>query len=340
MKTLTLNKPGHWQASDTPEPDAPGAGEALVRVRRVGICGTDIHAHKGTHPLFTYPRIPGHELGVEVVAVGEGVSGIGPGDRCAVEPYMTCGTCPACRVGKTNCCTTLACLGVQTDGGMREHIVVPANKLHPSGKIDFPALALVETLSIGRHAVERASVQLGERVAVIGMGPIGLTVAVFAKIAGAQVVGIDISGERAKAAESLLDIQTMVLDPDKPIAKQWADEFGEAPAAVFDATGNRGSMQNAFELPVHGGRLVMVGLVIGDLAFDDPNFHRKELTLLASRNATGADFREIIRLIENGEIDVTPWITHTCTMQQLPEALDGWLQPGAGLIKGMVSVDE
>ena len=338
MKTLTLEKPGQWLASDTPEPVSPGAREALVRVHRIGICGTDIHAHKGTHPLFTYPRIPGHELGVEVIAVGDGVTNVRPGDRCAVEPYMTCGQCPACNAGKTNCCTTLACLGVQTDGGMRGRIIVPGHKLHPSEKIGYEALALVETLGIGRHAVLRAAVKQGERVAVIGLGPIGLTVAVFAQIAGAEVVGIDVSETRTQAAESLLNIQTMVLDTNQSIDKQWADAFGEAPAAVFDATGNRDSMQNAFALPVHGGRLVMVGLVIGDLSFSDPDFHRKELTLLASRNAVGEDFREIIRLIEVGRIDVGPWITHTCTLEQLPEKLDDWLKPGAALIKGMVSV--
>lgn len=338
MKTLTLEKPGHWLASDTPEPAPPGAGEALIRVHRVGICGTDIHAHKGTHPLFTYPRIPGHELGVEVVRVGAGVTNVKPGDRCAVEPYMTCGTCPACKVGKTNCCTTLACLGVQTDGGMRERIIVPADKLHRSDILGYEALALVETLGIGRHAVERAGVKNGERVAVIGLGPIGLTVAVFARIAGADVVGIDISEARTKAAGSLLNIQTMTLDPKTPIEAQWAEALGEPPAAVFDATGNRDSMQKAFSLPVHGGRLVMVGLVIGDLAFDDPNFHRKELTLLASRNATGDDFREIIRLIEDGRVDTAAWITHTCDLGALPEELNNWLEPDAGLIKGMVSI--
>ncbi len=338
MKTLTLEKPGQWRVSDTPEPDSPGVGKAIVRVHRVGICGTDIHAHKGTHPLFTYPRIPGHELGVEVVVIGEGVTHIKPGDRCAVEPYMTCGTCPACRAGKTNCCTTLACLGVQTDGGMRQRIIVPAHKLHPSEKLSYEALALVETLGIGRHAVERAAVKQGERVAVIGLGPIGLTVAVFAQIAGAEVVGIDISEARIGAAESLLNIRTMKLDTEQAIDKQWAQTFGEAPAAVFDATGNRTSMQNAFALPVHGGRLVMVGLVIGDLTFSDPDFHRKEMTLLSSRNAVGEDFREIIRLIEAGRIDVGPWITHTCELEQLPDKLDDWLKPDAGLIKGMVSV--
>lgn len=339
MKTLTLHEPGRWIATDTPEPGGPAPGEVLVRVHRIGICGTDIHAYHGTHPLFTYPRVPGHELGVEVVRVGQGVDNLAPGDRCAVEPYMTCGMCPACRAGKTNCCETLQCLGVHVDGGMREYIVVPADKLHPSRQLGYEALALVETLGIGRHAVERARVAPGECVAVVGLGPIGLTVAAFAKLAGARVVGIDVSEHRIAAARMLLGVKTLRLDPSESIQSQWATGFGDRPAAVFDATGNRASMQNAFHLPSHGGRLVMVGLVIGDLTFDDPAFHRKELTLLASRNATADDFRAIIRQIEANKIDTAAWITHTCPVEALPAELDAWLTPGAGLLKGMCRFD-
>src|SRR5688500_1524126 len=161
MKTIILNEPGRFSLTDTLEPRSPAPGEAMVRVHRVGVCGTDLHAYRGRQPFFTYPRILGHELGVEVVEVGENAHGIRPGDRCAVEPYLNCGTCIACRHGKTNCCVELRVLGVHTDGGMREFIAVPVNKLHRSESLSWEQLALVETLGIGAHAVERAGLGAG-----------------------------------------------------------------------------------------------------------------------------------------------------------------------------------
>jgi 2-desacetyl-2-hydroxyethyl bacteriochlorophyllide A dehydrogenase len=339
MKTLNLKEPGRWLASETPEPAAPGPGKALIRIHHIGVCGTDIHAYRGEQPFFDYPRILGHELGVEVLDVGDGVTNVGPGDRCAVEPYVTCGDCPPCRRGKTNCCESLKCLGVQTDGGMRERIVVPAHKLHPSKELSFEALALVETLGIGRHAVDRSGVGPGDRAAVLGLGPIGLTVATFAKLAGADVVGIDVSETRAQAARQLIGIDTLVIETERPIAEQWSSSFGDAPPYVFEATGSRASMLNAFALPGHGGTFVLVGLVLGELSFDDPSFHRRELTLLSSRNATGADFRAIIGLIEEGKIDPASWITHRCELHDLPGVLDVWLRPDAGLLKGVLSIE-
>jgi len=336
MQTLVLDKPGRLSLKDTAEPGAPADSQALIRIHRIGVCGTDIHAFRGEQPYFSYPRILGHELGAEVVAVGGGVTNVKVGDRCAVEPYMTCGECLPCRAGKTNCCQSLKCLGVQTDGGMRELIVVPADKLHPSDKLDFETLALVETLGIGKHAVDRAAPAKGDRVAVIGLGPIGLTVATFAQVAGAEVIGIDVSESRAKSARELLGIKTLVLDTGKPIQDQWSEAHGEPPLIVFDATGNRTSMQHAFKLPVSGGRLVFVGLVLGEIAFDDPEFHRKELTLLSSRNSTGRDFKEIIQLIEAGRVDVSRWVTHRSELAVWPDVFTGWLAPDSGLIKGVI----
>ena len=338
MKTIILQEPGRLLLTDTPTPQEAGPGQALVRVHRVGVCGTDIHAYRGEQPYFSYPRILGHELGVEVIAIGPDVTAIQPGDCCAVEPYLRCGSCSPCQRGRTNCCESLKCLGVQTDGGMREMIVVPADQLHRSDQLDYDALALVETLGIGKHAVDRATVRQGDRVAVLGLGPIGLTVAQFAQIAGADVIGIDMSPQRADTAMSLLGIKAMVIEPDPSIEKQWISKQGDLPLTVFDATGNRQSMQSAFSLPINGGTLVFVGLVKGDVAFDDPGFHRKELTLLSSRNSTGIDFKQIIRLIEEDRVDIGPWITHRCDAEFLPGIFDDWLQPDSGLLKGVVSL--
>ena len=342
MRTLVLNKPGRLALTDTPAPADPGPGQALVRVHRVGVCGTDINAFGGTQPFFTYPRILGHELGVEVVAVGEGVANVAPGDRAAVEPYLNCGTCAACERGRTNCCAALTCMGVHGDGGMREQIVVPATKLHVSSALTLDQLALVETLGIGKHAVDRAlsvgGFAAGDTVAVIGLGPIGLTAVQFALLAGARVVGVDVNPARCAAATRLYPaLETVTLDPQRPIEQQWAAQAGEAPRTVFDATGHRGSMQSAFALPGPGGTLVFIGLVLGDITFDDPAFHKKELTLLSSRNSVAKDFVEIIEHMEAGRIDVAPWITHRADAADWPGVFDRWLAPDAGLLKGMVS---
>src|SRR5947199_5981351 len=169
MQTIVLEKPGSLTLADTAAPTDVPPGHAMVRVRRVGICGTDLHAYRGRQPFFSYPRILGHELGVEVIALGDGDTfGLKKGDRCTVEPYLNCGTCIACRRGKTNCCATLQVLGVHTDGGLRETIVVPARKLHRSPRLTFEQLALVETLGIGCHAVDRAAPRPDETCLIIG----------------------------------------------------------------------------------------------------------------------------------------------------------------------------
>jgi 2-desacetyl-2-hydroxyethyl bacteriochlorophyllide A dehydrogenase len=338
MRSVILEQPGRFKAISLPDEAAPGAGEVLVRVQRIGICGTDLHAFAGNQPFFSYPRMLGHELGVTVESVGDGVSNVRPGDRCAVEPYLNCGICVACRAGKTNCCTKLKVLGVHIDGGMRERIVLPARKLHRSDKLSLDQLALVETLGIGAHAVDRAAVQPGEFVLVIGAGPIGLSVIQFAQAAGAKVIVADISASRLEFCRRNLKVEHLV-DPRANLTEQLATVTnGDFPTAVFDATGNPRSMMSAFGFPAHGGRLVFVGLFQGDVTFNDPEFHRRELTLLASRNSRTADFERIIRLIEDGSIDTTPWITHRATLDEMIERFASWTDPANGVIKAMVAV--
>src|SRR3954466_8361627 len=206
MKALLLRKPGAFEAIEIDEPAAPGPGEALVRVHRVGVCGTDLSGFLGKMPFFSYPRIPGHELGVEVVAVGPGVTNVKAGDRCSVEPYMNCGNCPACRKGASNCCANLKVLGVMTDGGLRERFTVRAEKLHPSRSLTFDQLALVETLAIGCHAVNRPALTRGETCLVIGAGPIGLSAIVFAKLTGARLVVLDMSEKRLDFAKRVMGV--------------------------------------------------------------------------------------------------------------------------------------
>lgn len=337
MKTLILEQPGLWKFAETPDPGPPGPGEARVRVRAIGICGTDIHAHGGRQPFFQYPRILGHELGVEVEAVGRGVSHLAVGDRCAVEPYLSGPGDNAYDRGRTNCAAATVCLGVHVDGGMREHLLLPAANLHRSELLDFPALALVETLGIGRHAVERASLQPWETVAVLGLGPIGLTVVQSAMLSGNSVIGLDISEARVEGCRKLFPgVEARCLDPDVALEEQWAHPSGRLPDVVLDSTGNRASMEAAIHLAGHGGRVVLVGIVNDDLRLPDPVLHRKELTLVCSRNSLPDDFKSIIRLMEARMIDVDSWITHRCDFKDFPAVFPEWIAPGSGLLKGLV----
>lgn len=338
MNTIILNEPGKLASIDTPEPTAPGANEVLVRVHCIGLCGTDYHAFHGRQPFFSYPRILGHELGVEVLALGDGVTNVAVGDRCSVEPYMNCGKCSACRKGRTNCCANMSVLGVHADGGMRERLLVPASKLHPSKTLPFEALALVETLAIGAHAIDRAAVIKGETVVVIGAGPIGLSVIQFALLRGARVIAIDHAPSRLAACRKLYPAVT-TLDPHKPFVGQLTDlTKGDLADAVIDATGNLASMGRSLEYVGQAGRLVYVGLAQGEVTFNDPLFHRREMTLLASRNALPRNFSEIIAAMESGSIDALAWITHRCALGELPVRLPEWSKPEAGVIKAMASL--
>jgi len=332
MKTIILEQPGHFVLTDTQPPAAPGAGEVLVRVRRVGICGTDLHAFRGRQPFFQYPRVLGHELAVEVVGAGDAVEGVSPGDRCAVNPYMNCGQCGACRRGKTNCCERLKVLGVHVDGGMRDQIVLPGAHLYPSAKLNLDQLALVETLGIGAHAVMRSGVERRERVLVIGAGPIGLSVIEFLRIAGAEIALLEIDGQRRAFCQQTYGITECYASADEAVASALK-------TAIFDCTGSKASMEAAPGYVANGGKLIFVGLFSGDFSLNDPEFHRREITLLASRNATPVEHLRIVELIEAGTIDTKPWISDRAPAGEMIDRFPRWLDRDQGVVKAIVDWD-
>jgi 2-desacetyl-2-hydroxyethyl bacteriochlorophyllide A dehydrogenase len=339
MLQITLDEPGKLTAADVAQP-RPGPGQALVRVHRIGVCGTDLHAFAGKQPFFSYPRVLGHELGVEVVELGEGAEaeGIVPGARCSVEPYLNCGRCTACRRGTPNCCAELKVMGVHVDGGMRPFLTLPAEKLHASSQLDYEQLALVETLGIGAHAVERANVHPEDYVLVIGAGPIGLSVIQFALVTRAHLVVADVSESRLAFCREKLGVKHTVLAGPNLANELKAISGGDLPNVVIDATGNSKSMAGTFELASHGGRIVFVGLFQGDLTFNDPNFHRRELTLLASRNSMPSTFRAIIRLVESGRVDTRPWITHRFKLPEIPQVFPTEISGNPMVLKAMIEV--
>jgi alcohol dehydrogenase len=340
MKALSLESPKNWKRIDVPAPDRTGPGEAVVRVHQVGICGTDLSGYLGKMPFFSYPRIPGHELGVEVLDVGADVANVKVGDRCAVEPYINCQQCYACRRGHTNSCEKHQTLGVHCDGGLRPQFIVPARKLHISRSLAFDQLALVETLAIGCHAVNRAALRADESCLIIGAGPIGLSTLEFVKLTGAKVIVLDVNEQRLDFCRRVMGVQH-TLRPSDRLEQDLRDlTDGHLPDVVIDATGNSASMSAAFSFITHAGRLVFVGITTEEVHFRHPAFHRPEGTLLCSRNALSADFTRIIRLIEEGRIDTRPWITHRAAFDELIDVFPSYTRPETGVIKAMVAVGD
>lgn len=313
VKSIILQKPGEFDFKRTAVEDVLEPHEALLRVHSIGICGTDLHAYAGEQPFFDYPRILGHELGVEVAEIGDDVTNVCIGDKCCIEPYRAIFPDDAAvRRGKPNCAEHLSVFGVHEDGGMREYFTFPAKYLHSSDNLTYNQLALIEPMSIGCHAVNRAEIKSDDKVLVIGVGPIGLGAVQFAQMATSEVAVMDVSENRLSFCKKTLGIEH-TINPlaDTHTGDQVRGKFeGELPVIVLDATGNKKSMENAVDYVGHGGKLVYIGLFQGEISIPDPEFHKKELTILASRNALSSDFNQIIQAIEEGKIDITPWITH------------------------------
>lgn len=340
MKAIQLEAPRSFRRLEMGEPAAVGPHEALVRTHRVGVCGTDTSAYLGKFPLFSYPRIPGHELGIEVLEVGADVKNVKPGDRCSVEPYMNNVESFASRRGFGNCCQELQVLGVHTDGGLRERFIIRADKLHPSKRLSYEELALVETLAIGCHAVNRAAPHPNNHLLIIGAGPIGLSVLEFARLAGSNITMMDMNAERLAFCQKNYNLTNTVLyQGDGTESDQMRDiTGGELYPTVLDATGSAPSMNQALNYVAHAGTLVYVGITTQDVTFPDRLFHSREMTLKASRNALPEDFRRIIRLIEDRQIDTTRWITHRTAFDDVIDVFDSYTRPETGVIKAIIEI--
>ncbi|MEO6315944.1 MAG: zinc-binding alcohol dehydrogenase family protein [Chitinophagaceae bacterium] len=336
MKTLICTTPAQLDYVTTERPVA-GPGETLLQIKRIGICGTDLHAFEGTQPFFSYPRILGHELAAEIITTD--APGFAVGEAVTFIPYFYCGTCIACRAGKTNCCVKINVCGVHIDGGMREYLCVPSYALVHGDGLSFDELALVEPLAIGAHAVQRATVTAGEYVLVIGAGPIGLGTMAFAAIAGGKVIAMDINDGRLEFCSSKLGVQ-FTINPLKEdaVAKLQEITNGDMPTVVMDATGSLKAITDAFRFVAHGGRFVLVGLQKLEIAFSHPEFHKREMTLMSSRNATRADFSHVIAAMKKGLVNPSTYITHRVAFDEVKDNFQQWLNPATGVIKAMVSI--
>lgn len=338
MKTLVCTSPGNFEYQTAGKPVLT-KGHAIIKIKRIGICGTDLHAFEGTQPFFSYPRILGHELAGELIEFDD-APGFEIGQQVTFIPYFNCGHCAACRTGKPNCCVNINVCGVHVDGGMVEYLSVPSSSLINGNGLDYDELALVEPLAIGAHGVRRADVKPGEFVLVIGAGPIGLSTMEFARIAGAQVIALDINDGRLQFCKEKLNVPYTInaLSPDV-MEQLKAITNGDMPAVIIDATGNQKAINKAFEYMAHGGRYVLIGLQRGEISFIHPEFHKREGTLMSSRNATRADFEHVIDSMKKGLVDPLTYITHRVSFDEVKDNFESWLKPETGVIKAMVSID-
>jgi len=336
MQAIVCRQPGEMAIEERPEP-LRNEAEVLVGVRRVGICGTDFHIYEGKHPFLQYPRIVGHEFSGLVIEAPKD-SALKAGETVVVNPYIACGACIACRNGKPNCCMKVGVLGVHRDGGLCERISIPARNVYPAGGLTVDQAASCEFLAIGAHAVARSQIKNGQRALVIGAGPIGLGAALFAGIAGGDITILDRDPERlAFAGENKIAARSIIAD--EHVVEAVAEATGgEGFDIVFDATGNRASMEGAFRHVAHGGTLVLVSIVTENITFSDPEFHKREMTLMGSRNATRADFERVIAAIESGQVPLEKLLTHRTSLAGALTDLPRWAQEKRGLVKALVEL--
>jgi 2-desacetyl-2-hydroxyethyl bacteriochlorophyllide A dehydrogenase len=334
MLSVICESPGVLRAQHSDIP-VRAAGEVLLRVSRVGICGTDLHIFTGNQPYLQYPRVMGHEFS-GVVVEAEHDSGFAPGDGVYVMPYLSCGHCVACRQGKTNCCVDIKVLGVHRDGALTEYLSVPAQFVHKAEGVTLDQAAMLEFLAIGAHAVRRADVSADQRVLVVGAGPIGMAAMIFAKLRGANVTCLDTRSDRLEICRSQLNVDAAIAvgaTDTEQLASLTNNEFFDV---VFDATGNIDAMNRGFGFVAHGGKYTLISIVPGQVTFSDPEFHKRETTLLASRNATAADFETVLEAMRAGRIPDQALNTHRMRLADVPEAFPRLLEPGQTVVKALV----
>jgi 2-desacetyl-2-hydroxyethyl bacteriochlorophyllide A dehydrogenase len=336
MKALICEEPGRLSLVSRPDP-VPGAGEVLVRIRRVGVCGTDFHIFQGKHPFLAYPRVMGHELSgtVEIAPAG---SSLKSGQNVYIVPYLSCGVCVSCRRGVTNACQNIAVIGVHRDGGMAELLCVPEQNVIPAGGASLDDAAMIEFLAIGAHGVKRGGVTAQDRVLVVGSGPIGIAAIIFAKARGANVTVMDMREDRLAFTRDRLGTDHLLLADGQAEERAKAITDGDFFDVVIDATGNAQAMHRGFNFVAHAGRYVLVSVVPGEITFSDPEFHKRETTLFASRNAQPDDFAEVVRQMEAGTVPTLALNTHRGKLSDGPELIRQWVRPEAGVIKAILEV--
>ena len=336
MRTLTCDRPGNIAISERPRP-SPGPGQVLVRIRRAGVCGTDLHIFEGSHPFLEYPRVIGHELSGEVAETGSGCA-IAVGQQVYIIPYLACGACVACRRGKTNCCQRIGVLGVHIDGGMADYVCVPEANVAPADEITLDQAAMIEFLAIGAHAVRRASPRKDDRILVVGAGPIGIGCMLFGKLGGGSVTALDLRQGRLEFCRDRLGVDRAISAGPNAIETLSELTSGDFFDIVIDATGNVKSMMAGLNYVAHGGTYVLVSVVRDTICFADPEFHKRETSLLGSRNATPEDFAKVFEAMREELVPTDALVTHRVSLDEAPSSFPIWIKPETGVIKALIEI--
>lgn len=334
MKYIVCEEPNKFTLMEKEFPKRED-NQALLKVHRVGICGTDLHAYSGNQAFFTYPRILGHELAAEILEIGNNPQNLKVGDKVIVMPYVSCGRCYACSQGKTNCCSNIRVLGVHTDGGMQQQFAVRTDLLIPAGNLTYEEMAIIEPLAIGAHAIRRANVVAGETIVVIGCGPIGIGLMKLAQIKGAEVIALDVDEARLEFVKNEIGVKHVVKVSNTAVEEVSKITNTNLASAVFDCTGNKRALESGINYMSHGGRYVLVGLSKGELVFSHPAIHAKESTIMCSRNATLEDFDFVINNLS--KFPTNAFVTHQVNFTEMIQNFDSWLDPETKVIKAMVN---
>ena len=334
MESIVLKKPGELIRIRKDHPGKPESGEVLLKVKRLGVCGTDLHAYNAKQPFFTYPRILGHEIAAEVIELGEGVSHLKIGDYCTIMPYRNTIIDQAVKRGKTNCGSGLSVFGVHEDGAMQEFFIYNADLVFQANSLSLDLISIIEPIAIGSHAIERAEVTPNDIVLIIGAGPIGIAVLAMGLLKSSRMVVLDTNQLRLDFVSHKYPGVITLLADENVVDDLKTNLNGDLPTIVIDATGNKESMENCFEYVSPGGTIVYVGLFIGDIVFHDPYFHRKEITLKSTRNAVAEDFQKIIGLLTSGVLNMEGYITHRLAFENLEETFTSLYSPG--VIKAVI----
>ncbi len=337
MKALRIESPGQAGICDIDEHE-PAAGQVKVSVARVGLCGSDLNTYRGSNPLVSYPRIPGHEIGGEIAAVGEGVLRCKPGDRVVVLPCTECGECSSCRSGRPNACRYNQTLGVQRQGGMARSLIVPAHKVLVCNGLSFDELAMVEPLAVGMHAARRAVIGVGEAVAVFGCGVIGLGAMAAAAAMGARVTAIDIDSRKRDIALACGAMRFVNSKEEDLAALADSLDEGRGPAVVIEAVGNDATFVEAVRLAAFAGRVVYVGYAKKPVTYDTSLFVMKELDIRGSRNATAADFAAVLSLMEQIRYPTQRLVSAHYGLEQAGQAFSDWARDPGAFTKILIDV--
>lgn len=337
MKALVIERPGEARVVDMDEPRTDPS-HAAMRVRRIGMCGTDLATYLGTNPLVSYPRIPGHEVAATLERVPANEFGLKEGMDVTMSPYTSCGVCSSCRQGRVNTCKRNQTLGVQRDGALRERIAMPLEKLY-AAPLPTEELCLVEPLTVGCHAVGRGRVTGDDVVAVFGCGGVGLGAVAAAAFRGAKVVAIDIDDRKLEVARKAGAREVIHSARENLHARLEEITNGHGPDVAIEAIGRPQTFRAAVEEVAFAGRVVYIGYAKEPVSYETRLFVQKELDILGSRNALPRDFEEVIRMFQGRRFPAAEVIGPTVPLDEAPTILRKWSENPSAFGKIMITLE-